>query len=112
MVFPRTPRAAVARWLGQQESPSMHFDFCQPRYVYEGSHCAVVTSDDGSYLLGYFRAPRHEWTYLTTFKNEATARRAFDSFDGAVTSLRRALGSNADSVRFHLDRRGHAAPAC
>jgi hypothetical protein len=90
----------------------MPSDLYQARYVYESANCAVVTSDDGSYLLGYFRAPRHEWIYLTTFKNEATARRAFDSFDGAVTSLRRALGSNADSVSSRRNRAGHAAPAC
>ncbi len=55
------------------------------RYVLESAHCAVVTRDDGAYLLGYFRAPRHAWTYVATFDQEASAQRAFDVFERAAS---------------------------
>ncbi len=51
------------------------------RYLVESGHCAVVRRDDGAYLLGYFRAPRREWTYMATFDQEASARRAFRVFN-------------------------------
>jgi len=71
----------------------MSIDLYRARYLFESAHCAVVTSDAGAYLLGYFGAPRHEWNYLTTFDNEAVARRAFEAFDRAVTDLKRSLAS-------------------
>lgn len=55
------------------------------RYVLESAHCAVVTRDNGAYQLGYFRAPRHAWTYVATFDQEASAQRAFDVFERAAS---------------------------
>ena len=53
-------------------------------YLVESKHCAVVTRDDGAYLLGFFRAPRKEWTYMATFDQEASARHAFRVFNRAA----------------------------
>lgn len=60
------------------------------RYVVESARCAVVTSDAGSFLLGYFIQPRHEWIHVATFGDEATARRAFAVFDESVGEFERA----------------------
>ncbi|RBP14336.1 hypothetical protein DFR50_10989 [Roseiarcus fermentans] len=66
--------------------PNLH----PARYVVESVRCAVVSSDDRSFLLGYFIEPRREWTYLASFADEATARRAFAVFDRSVADFRRA----------------------
>ncbi len=56
------------------------------RYVRESAHCAVLTCDEGqSFILGYFRWPRHAWTYVATFDQEASATRAFEAFDQAAS---------------------------
>ena len=60
------------------------------RYVLESARCAVVSSDAGSFLLGYFVQPRHEWIHVATFADEATARRAFAVFDDSVAEFERA----------------------
>jgi hypothetical protein len=55
------------------------------RYVHESAHCAIVTCDDGqTYMLGYFRAPRHAWTYVATFDEASAAFRAFEAYNCAV----------------------------
>ena len=56
----------------------------ESRYLVESERCAVLARGDGAYLLGYFRAPNHEWTCLTAFEDEAAARRAFAIFDKAA----------------------------
>ena len=67
------------------EIKTMLINLHPARYVLESAHCAVVSRDDGAYLLGYFRAPRHEWTYMATFDQEASAQRAFEVFDRTAT---------------------------
>ena len=68
------------------------------RYVVESARCAVVTTDDGSFLLGYFLPPRREWAYVAKFADEASARRAFAVFDNSVDEFRRAWALGAETV--------------
>ena len=63
------------------------------RYVLESPRCAVVSSDDRSFLLGYFVPPRHEWVFVARFADEAAARRAFERFDESVAEFSRAWAS-------------------
>ena len=66
------------------------------RYVVESARCAVVSSDAGSFLLGYFVQPRHEWIHVSTYADEASARRAFKVFDQAVAEFERAWRPKLD----------------
>jgi hypothetical protein len=75
------------------EAPSLDkvniMSFKITRYVYESAHCAIVTCDDGrSYMLGYFCAPRHAWTYVATFEEASAAFRAFEAYNCAVAVWR------------------------
>jgi hypothetical protein len=64
----------------------MGVNLFKARYVCESAHCAVLTCDEGqSYVLGYFNRPRHAWTYVATFDQEAAAERAFEAFDRAAS---------------------------
>ncbi len=76
----------------------MHVNLHPARYVVESARCAVVTSDDRSFLLGYFIPPRHEWIYVAKFVDEATARRAFAVFDRSIADFLRAWGPRPDSA--------------
>ena len=72
----------------------MAVNLFKAKYVCESAHCAVLTCDDGlSYVLGYFSPPRHTWTYVATFNQQASAQRAFEAFDraAAIWSLEGAL---------------------
>ena len=68
------------------------------RYLVESARCAVVTADNGTFLLGYFLPPRHEWMFVASFADEATARRSFQVFDESVAEFRRAWGSTPARV--------------
>ncbi len=64
----------------------MTVNLYKARFVYESARCAVVTREEGqTYMLGYFKAPRHAWTYVATFDYEASARRAFEAYDTAAS---------------------------
>lgn len=68
------------------------------RYVLESARCAVVSSDDRSFLLGYFVPPRHEWVFVARFADEAIARRAFQVFDASVAEFNRVWSSNHENA--------------
>jgi len=76
----------------------MSVNFHTARYILESARCAVVTADDGSFLLGYFLPPRHEWMFVASFADEATARRAFQVFDASVAEFRRAWGPKREGA--------------
>ena len=75
----------------------MSVNFHTARYIEESARCAVVASDDRSFLLGYFVEPRHEWVFVASFADEATARRAFRLFDRSVSEFRRASAPRRDA---------------
>ena len=63
----------------------MSINLFNAHYVYESARCAVVTRDGGqSYMLGYFRSPRHAWTYVATFDQASAALRAFEAYNRAA----------------------------
>ncbi len=63
----------------------MSLNLFNARYVYETARCALVTCDGGqSYMLGYFLAPRHAWTYVATFDQMSAALRAFEALNCAA----------------------------
>ena len=69
------------------------------RYIAESDRCAVVASDNRSFLLGYFLPPRHEWVHVASFADEATALRAFEVFDHSVAEFVRVWGPRRDPLR-------------
>jgi hypothetical protein len=79
------------------------------RYLVESARCAVVTSDDQSFLLGYFVPPRHEWICVASFADETTARRAFAVFDRSTAEFWRAWGPVVDSAGIVVRRQARRA---
>ena len=67
----------------------MHKLFGCP-YVLESAHCAVIRTQDGGYAFGRFRKPRHEFEQIGTYTYIAEAKRAFDAYNQAMSTWRKA----------------------